>query len=217
MSASVFDPIQAALLALAWILYLALHSLLADPRIRYRLETCSPWLRRRYRLFYTLQSSVLILPPLALLVLWYGEGEPVWAWHGAAGWVADGLALLAVLGFLRTTRAYDMGAFLGLRTDTGHANTTGLQISPLHRHVRHPWYSLGLVLLWTRDMPPALLVTALCITGYLLVGIRLEERKLIDEFGGRYREYRRRVPALVPRPWRRLTKKEAQQLSDPPS
>lgn len=214
MPAASFGPIQALLLALAWLLYLVLHSLLADPRIRRRLEARSPWLQRRYRLFYTLQSSVLILPPLALLILWYGDGEPVWASRGAAGWVADGLALLAVLGFLRATRAYDMGAFLGLKTDTGHANTTGFQISPLHRHVRHPWYSLGLVILWTRDMPPALLVTAVCITGYLLVGMRLEERKLIDEFGERYREYRRRVPALVPRPWRRLTKEEARRLSD---
>ena len=214
MSASGFGPGQVAVLALTWLLYLALHSLLADPRVRHWLESRSAWLQRRYRLFYTLQSSVLILPPLALLLLWYGHGEPVWAWRGAAGWMADGLALLAVLGFLRATRAYDMGAFLGLKTDTGHTNTTGFQISPLHRHVRHPWYSLGLVILWSRDMPPALLVTALCITGYLLVGMRLEERKLIDEFGERYREYRRRVPALIPRPWRRLSSEEAERLSD---
>ncbi|HSH28417.1 MAG TPA: DUF1295 domain-containing protein [Thiohalobacter sp.] len=216
MAPTPFPVGQAALLALAWLLYLALHSLLADARIRRRLETRWPRLRHRYRLFYTLQSSLLILPPLALLVLWYDRGESLWAWRGTAGWLADGLALLALAGAVRATRAYDLAAFLGLKTRSDHANITGFHLSPLHRHVRHPWYSLGLVVLWTRDMPPALLVTALCITAYLLVGIRLEERKLIDEFGERYREYRRRVPALIPRPWRRLTLEEARELSDPP-
>lgn len=215
MPSPAFSPMHAALLALAWALYLALHSLLADTGVRARIQARWPCLGRRYRLFYTLQSTVLILPPLALLALWYGHGEPVWAWHGAAGWLADALALLAVAGFLYATRAYDMAAFLGLTTDSGSANATGFRISFLHRYVRHPWYSLGLVILWTRDMPPALLVTAACITIYLLVGIRLEERKLIDEFGERYRDYRRRVPALIPQPWRRLTAEQARQLSDP--
>ncbi|BAZ93253.1 membrane protein [Thiohalobacter sp. COW1] len=215
MAPSPFSVSQAALLTFVWLLYLALHSLLADARVRRRFETRWPLLERRYRLFYTLQSSLLILPPLALLVLWYDRGEPLWAWQGMAGWFADGLALLALAGFAWATRAYDLAAFLGLKAATGHANITGFHLSPLHRHVRHPWYSLGLVVLWTRDMPPALLVTALCITAYLLVGIRLEERKLIDEFGERYREYRRRVPALIPRPWRRLTVEEARRLSDP--
>lgn len=214
MAPTPFSVSQAALLTLAWLLYLALHSLLADARIRRWFESRWPLLERRYRLFYTLQSSLLILPPLALLLLWYDRGEPLWAWQGTAGWFADGLALLALAGFAWATRAYDMAAFLGLKASTGHANITGFHLSPLHRHVRHPWYSLGLVVLWTRDMPPALLVTALCITAYLLVGIRLEERKLIDEFGERYREYRRRVPALIPRPWRRLTVEEARRLSD---
>ncbi|MAT65998.1 MAG: hypothetical protein CMN57_10175 [Gammaproteobacteria bacterium] len=214
MTSTPFPVSQAALLTLAWVLYLALHSLLADARVRRWLEIRWPLLGRRYRLFYTLQSSALILPPLALLVLWYDQGEPLWAWRGAAGWFADGLALLALAGFAWATRAYDMAAFLGLKAASGHANITGFHLSPLHRHVRHPWYSLGLVILWTRDMPPALLVTAVCITIYLLVGIRLEERKLIDEFGERYREYRRRVPALIPRPWRRLTNEEADKLSD---
>jgi protein-S-isoprenylcysteine O-methyltransferase Ste14 len=35
-------------------------------------------------------------------------------------------------------------------------------------------------------------------TGYILVGLTLEERDLVSFFGNTYREYREAVPALIP-------------------
>jgi hypothetical protein len=56
-------------------------------------------------------------------------------------------------------------------------------LSSLHRFVWHPWYSLGLVIIWTRDMAPTFLVTAVMITLYFAVRSGLEERKLLVYHG----------------------------------
>jgi protein-S-isoprenylcysteine O-methyltransferase Ste14 len=45
---------------------------------------------------------------------------------------------------------------------------------------------------------------AAAATGYILVGIAFEEHDLIASLGHGYADYRARVPALIPRPWRQV-------------
>jgi protein-S-isoprenylcysteine O-methyltransferase Ste14 len=207
-------PTALAVLALTWAVYLGVHSALASLGIK-------SWVARRwpaalpgYRLAFNALAVGLLAVPLWLLAAW--PGPLLWAWSGWARLAADGLGAAAGLGFLWSLRFYDLGEFLGLRqwreSSRALSDRERLLISPLHRFVRHPWYALGLVLLWTRPMDAALLVSALCITVYLPLGIRLEERKLELTHGEVYRRYRARVPALLPRPWRRLSRAEAEAL-----
>ncbi len=111
-------------------------------------------------------------------------------------------------------RSYDMGEFLGLRQLSGHGNDQpeSFTVSTLHRFVRHPWYCIGLVLIWTRDMNGPLLVSALMITAYFIAGSRLEEDKLLAVYGETYRRYMAKVPGLMPLPWKYLTAGEASAL-----
>ncbi|KPK40955.1 MAG: hypothetical protein AMJ69_00510 [Gammaproteobacteria bacterium SG8_47] len=205
---------DAFILVAAWCGYFALHSLLASLWLKRWVAAHKPAWLPGYRLGYNLVAIALLVVPLWLT---FAIDSPVlWQWQGFCAWLANALAVAALLAFVWSLRYYDGAEFMGLRQwqrrQTSAEDQERLYISPLHRFVRHPWYSLGLVLMWTRDMNVALFITAVTITLYFVVGSRLEERKLVVYHGDAYREYRRRVPALVPRPWQFLTKAQADDL-----
>ncbi|MDP2194983.1 MAG: hypothetical protein Q8J72_03230 [Rhodocyclaceae bacterium] len=201
-------------LALGWLAYAVLHSLLAALAVKAWVTRRWPQFAPAYRLAYNIMAGVLLLP--LLWATWAIPGDWLWRWTGLAGWLANGLALAALAGFWLSSTGYDMGEFLGTRAlqerrrDAGEHD--GLRISALHRYVRHPWYALGLLLIWTRDMNAPFLVSAVAITLYFVIGSRLEERKLEAHFGAAYRDYMKKVPGLFPLPGKTLSATEADLL-----
>jgi len=197
-------------LAAAWVLYAVIHSLTASHACKTFTKRHWPIFFASYRITYNVLAVVLLIP--VVLISIRTPGPELWAWQGAMAWLMNGLAMAALMSLLVSGGGYDLMTFLGLRSAPAEIKPR-LVISGWHRFVRHPWYSLGLVLIWTRDMSAAHFVTAEAITMYFIIGSRLEERKLVAEFGERYREYQRRVPRLFPRPWRCLSKADAERLA----
>jgi len=159
-----------------------------------------------------LERSTFMLVSCACLALLFWQWRPfpqlVWEARGAA---AAALFALAALGWATafvSTFLVDHFELFGLRQTFGFA--AGRAFRPpvfrerlLYRVVRHPLMLGFLVAFWAAPaMSCGHLLFAAGMTGYILLGLVVEERTLVELHGDAYRDYRRRVPKLIPRPWR---------------
>jgi protein-S-isoprenylcysteine O-methyltransferase Ste14 len=171
--------------------------------------------RRRFKAWWTRQ-----VPPVAeratfvlaatlslalLMALW--QPLPGVLWEVGQPVVAALLYALAGFGFLVVvwaSFAIDHFDLLGLRQIWRHLRRSQPSPPPfqtpwLYRRVRHPMQTGMLIFLWAWPrMTVSHAVLATAMTAYVLIGLWFEERDLVAHFGRRYREYRRRVPALFP-------------------
>jgi protein-S-isoprenylcysteine O-methyltransferase Ste14 len=199
------DVLTGALLTLlAVAAWGVLHSLLAAPRTkRWMHRRVGPGADRGYRLFYNIVAAVTLLPILAVAALVPG----VTLYQIPSPWVLLTTAIQIVALLIIVVAVLQTGAtsFLGIRQLLSPQETEApkLQVSGSYRWVRHPLYTAGLAFIWFSPiMTTSTLALYLGFTLYIVVGSRYEERQLTAEFGEPYLEYRRRVPAIIPRPWR---------------
>ncbi len=201
-------------LAFLWLGYFVLHSVLASLAVKRWVASRYPERMPLYRLGFNCLALLTLLP--ILWVTFRYRGPPLWVWRGFGAWLSNGLALVAVFAFIKSLKYYDSAEFLGLgqwRSGTRRVeDQESFHLSPFHRYVRHPWYFFCLVLIWTRDMDAATLVSASMMTLYFIAGSRLEERKLVCYHGDVYRRYMARVPGLIPWPGKSLSAEQATDL-----
>jgi protein-S-isoprenylcysteine O-methyltransferase Ste14 len=183
--------------------YGALHSLLASKLAKQvAARRFGPAAARLYRLGYNLIGLVSLLPLLALPLLLPDQSLYVIPFPWVLLTLGIQLAALAIV--LLAVGQTDVWEFLGVRQllGGGALGSRPLVETGLYRWVRHPAYAAGLLFIWLLPrMSMNLLALNVGLTAYLWLGSRLEERKLVEEFGPVYRAYQCRVPGLFPRPW----------------
>jgi protein-S-isoprenylcysteine O-methyltransferase Ste14 len=157
------------------------------------------WRKRR--------GKVYTLLGLAWIAIWIVAGLltapyrhqrlwPMWSW---VVWL-----ILFVFGvwLYRTLGHFDRAKLLGLAEVRPQEHEQKLVTTNLHGRVRHPIYLAHWLMLtaWTVGAGTVALVALWCfavVTGGLM--IRFEDRELEARFGDEYREYKQRVPAVLPR------------------
>jgi protein-S-isoprenylcysteine O-methyltransferase Ste14 len=194
----------ALLTLLAVAIWGALHSLTAGPRAKQwlHLRIGSP-ADRGYRLSYNVIAVVTLLPVLAVPARFPG----LTLYQIPAPWVfiTTAVQILAMLAIVITLLQTGAPSFLGIRQllEPQRSEATRLQVSGFYRYIRHPLYTAGLAIIWLSPvMTTSSLALFLGFTLYIVIGSRFEERQLVAEFGEPYLEYRQKVPALIPQPWK---------------
>lgn len=205
---------DAILIGVVWIVYFFIHSLFASLSIKHWVSKNHSGFMPAYRVSFNIIALVLIIIPA--YILYTGHSVMVWQFNDVIFWLMQCLALGAVVTFFISLKYYDSQEFLGLRQlrehETRVEDQENLHISPLHRFVRHPWYTIALILIWTRPMNSLMLVSAILMTIYFFAGSRLEEAKLLSYYGDAYKKYRLKVPGLIPLPWKYMNQVEADEL-----
>jgi protein-S-isoprenylcysteine O-methyltransferase Ste14 len=110
------------------------------------------------------------------------------------------ISVLGLIVMLICIRKYFM-SLSGLRSLIVENFSGNLEISGIHKYVRHPLYLGTFAFIWGLFLllpHLSLLLVNTIITIYTLIGIELEEKKLMVEFGKDYQSYRKTVPKLIP-------------------
>ncbi|HET9874468.1 MAG TPA: NnrU family protein [Mycobacterium sp.] len=158
------------------------------------------------------RSTYVLLSSLALFLLyWQWRTMPAVVWNVTAPAARVGLHALFWLGWaivLAVTFMISHSDLLGLRQVylawRGQPYTDiGFRTPLLYRLVRHPMMLGFVVAFWaTPTMTAGHLLFAVATTGYILIALQLEEHDLVAALGDPYRDYRARVPLLLPWPHR---------------
>ena len=186
------------LLSLAFFLQ---HSGMVRRRLRSRMANVVPPLYHG-----ALYSVVSGLALTLLVVVWQPTGTHLLNLQGPLRWAAHGCSLLAIAGFawgLYALRSFDFFGLAPIRAQLRGrpAPSPAFVVRGPYRWVRHPLYLCVLVLIWARpDLTADRLLFDVLFTIWICVGAALEEADLVADFGDAYRDYRRKVPMLIP--WR---------------
>jgi protein-S-isoprenylcysteine O-methyltransferase Ste14 len=182
-------------ISLFWIIYGLMHSVFASGRVKRTIQRTLRLHPQDYRKLYVVQAIVLLFPLFYLRN--YFEYDLLFDTP-----VTDGAGIFFIIAGLfilsYTFRLYPVKTFIGF----GPEENKSLVSSGLLAIVRHPIY-LGTVLAffgWFLVSGTTFhLVSLLWICAYLIPGVYWEEKKLQEQFGEEYTQYKSKVPPVFPR------------------
>ena len=154
------------------------------------------------------RSTYVLFSSLALaLLLWQWQPIPqlVWSVDGALAIAITALSWAGWAMVLASTFLISHFHLFGLtqgfaRLLRRHMPEQEFTTPLFYRWVRHPLYAGFIIAFWAApQMSVGHLLFAVATTGYILLGIWLEERDLVAHFGQRYLHYREAVGMLIPR------------------
>ncbi|MCL6258477.1 isoprenylcysteine carboxylmethyltransferase family protein [Aquiflexum sp. TKW24L] len=193
------DAMPYLILVILWVLFYATHTWLASLNIKRKIKG---WMGSRYiwyRLLYTVFSTVFIFGIL-LFSSSYSQIH-ILTTTSFTTYLGYVLASFGTIIIVRSFKSFSKRKFVGLEPHDDLEKSEDFITTGLHAYVRHPIYS-GTVLIflgfffYDPTLSSAVHVGMLFL--YLPIGIHYEEKKLIEIYGEKYIQYKKKVASLIP-------------------
>ncbi len=185
------------LLALNWVLFYTLCSLLAASKIKRILEVKWGKANKWYLLVHAL-LTILILSGITTQALLIHK-TVLLSKSDLTDYLGYMLAGFGTIIVTKSSKKYSLKRLLGFESSSEEEK---LVTSGLYSKIRHPLYA-GLVLIFSGYFLFSGTITAAvhlgCFILYLPIGISLKEKELLLKYGDAYRGYKTTVPALIPK------------------
>ncbi|MGL6269424.1 MAG: methyltransferase family protein [Chitinophagaceae bacterium] len=186
-------------LALGWIGYGAIHSILASIKCKEFFEQKTPFIARHYRLLYI----VIAIITLAIMAFLFWETPRLPLWNPTFIAQIPGILLIIFGCIIMGISIRKYFSTVKNMDDLIYDNTIPVLFEKgIHQYVRHPLYLGTFLVIWGFFLIfpyGSLLITNVIITLYTLLGIVYEEKKLSLVFGEKYHRYIQKVPMIIPK------------------
>ena len=177
------------------------HSIMVRKSFRRYLSRFVPeaYLSATYAIF----SGIVLF---VAIILWQETSGALTAARGAFRLTLRAIFAASIGGFYWGTKALTFFDPFGVREILNHLHGRNPKVTPLsikgpYRFVRHPLYFFAIIMIWScPDLTLDRLLFNVLWTAWIYIGAFLEERDLETDFGEAYRQYKRKVPMIIP--WR---------------
>ncbi len=182
------------------LLFFVQHSAMIRPSYK---QWLANFIAKDYHgVLYTIFSGLALL---LLVVLWQKSAHTLVEPGGVLRGLLRTIFFLSILGFIWGSRALGSFDAFGVQPISRYLNgknppePTPFTVRGPYRWVRHPLYSLCLLMIWScPNLSLDRLLYNVLWTVWIIAGTCLEERDLIVAFGDEYHDYQKKVPMLIP-------------------
>ena len=191
------------LIALIWAGYCSLHSFLISIKFTNLMTRLLKYYYTFYRIFFVSISLILLIP----LINYTGQldNNVIITYDLPLNIVRYVLISGSLLMFFWAFFInYDSLSFFGIRQILNFGKekksnpSEDVKKDGLLGIIRHPMYLALIIYLWCQIFTMADLIVTIVLTIYIIIATRLEEKKLVLEFGDTYVKYQQEVPMLNP-------------------
>lgn len=193
-------------IVLLFFLFAISHTWLASKKLKERLAKKIDEKIAFYRMFYNVSS---VLSFLGFLAITPKPDFVLYDLQFPFDIITFALQILSLIGLIWVFRQFDLKEFLGISQIVRYLHGTyktetldekqELNTYGAFKYSRHPVYLFSILFLGLRpQMSLFYFVLFICCVVYFYVGSIYEEKKLVETFGERYKEYQKRTPRIFP-------------------